>query len=219
MNKIKLSVATVMLAMLSVPALADDMGAVQDKQPAPVGIAPTVRMQQSTPAIIVPTEQVTSGAAQPVKAPDIVKPDVVKPDVSKPDVSKPDVSKASLTFMDSKLFDMKLGKELEAGKDVVEVDISGRVPLSNIPPRIDNWVVHSAEEGKVELLQSEPAPKTRFIFSLIPMVFNAFGSLKAMQEERMFDQAKRYDTKIYYKKDETGDTLIDKIVLIKRKAK
>lgn len=209
MNKIKLSVATVMLAMLSVPALADDVGAVQDKQPAPVGIAPTVRMQQSTPAIIVPTEQVASGAAQPVKAQDVVKQDVVKPDVSK----------ASLTFMDSKLFDMKLGKELEAGKDVVEVDISGRVPLSNIPPRIDNWVVHSAEEGKVELLQSEPAPKTRFIFSLIPMVFSAFGSLKAMQEERMFDQAKRYDTKIYYKKDETGDTLIDKIVLIKRKAK
>ncbi len=126
-------------------------------------------------------------------------------------------NRTRMTFMDSKLFDMRLGKELESGKDVVEIDVTGRVPLSNIPPRIDKWVVRSAEEGKVELLPSEPAPKTRFIFSLIPMIFNAFGAYKDMQEERMFDQAKRYDTKIFYKKDDTGDTLIEKIVLIKRK--
>lgn len=119
--------------------------------------------------------------------------------------------------MDSKLFDVKLGKELENGKDVVEVDVSGRVPLSNIPARIDRWVVKSAEEGKVELLQSEPAPKTRFLFSLIPMVFNAVGYMKNMQEERMFDQAKNYDTVIYYKKDDAGETLIEKIVMTKRK--
>ena len=49
------------------------------------------------------------------------------------------------------------------------------------------------------------------------MIFNAFGSLKNMQEDRMVDQVRRYDTKIYYKKDEAGETLIDKIVLIKRK--
>jgi len=126
-------------------------------------------------------------------------------------------NKSKLTFMDSKLFDMKLGKEMESGKEVIEVDVSGRVPLSNIPARIDKWVVRSAEEGKVELLPSEPAPKTRFIFSLLPMVFNAFGAYKNMQEERMFDQAKNYDTKIYYKKDDSGDTLIEKVVLTKRK--
>lgn len=206
MNRFKLSIATVLLGMLSLSALAEEPagGAVQRAgEVAQPGIAPTVRIQQSAPA--VPAERVT-GTAMPSEA-------NMAPAV------KPDVSKASMTFMDSKLFDMKLGKELESGKDMVEVDIAGRIPLSNIPPRIDKWVVSSAEEGKVELLQSEPAPKTRFIFSLIPMVFSAFGSLKAMQEERMVDQAKRYDTKIYYKKDDTGETLIEKIVLIKRKAR
>lgn len=127
------------------------------------------------------------------------------------------INKSRLTFMDSKLFDVKLGKELESGKDTVEVDVSGRVPLSNIPARIDRWVVKSAEEGKVELLQSEPAPKTRFIFGLIPMIFNAVGYMKGMQEEKMFDQAKNYDTKIYYRKDESGETLIEKIVMTRRK--
>ena len=127
-------------------------------------------------------------------------------------------SRAQLTFMDSKLFDAKLGKEMEAGKEYVEVTISGRVPLSNIPPRIDRWVVKSAEEGKVELLESKPKPKTRFLFGLIPLVFNAVGIMKNYQEERMFNQARKYDTKIYYKKDGEGDTLIEKIVFTKRES-
>lgn len=126
-------------------------------------------------------------------------------------------NKSRLTFMDSKLFDVKLGKELESGKDIVEVDVSGRVPLNNIPERIDRWMVKSAEEGKVELLQSESVPKTRFIFSLIPMVFNAVGFMKNVQEEKLFDHAKNYDAKIYYKKDDSGETLIEKIVMTRRK--
>ena len=136
---------------------------------------------------------------------------------SAPPLQQAASSKAKLTFMDSRLFDVKLGKEMESGKEVIEVDVSGRVPLSNIPVRIDRWVMKSAEEGKVELLQSEPAPKTRFLFSLIPMLFNAVGTLKGMQEEKMFDQAKNYDTKIFYKKDDLGDTLIEKIVMTRRK--
>ena len=215
MKKIKISIASVMLGALSLSALADDASvtaspAISVQQPAPVNIAPTVRatgtIQQAAPVSIAPTVRVTGDVQQPAP----VAPTVV--------ASQQGLSKSRLTFMDSKLFDMKLGKELESGKDVVEVDVSGRVPLSNIPPRIDKWVVRSAEEGRVELLQSEPAPKTRFIFSLIPMVFNAFGAYKDMQEERMFDRAKRYDTKIYYRKDDSGETLIEKIVLTKRKA-
>jgi hypothetical protein len=218
MKNFKLPMASFFLGVLSIPAFADnisvgvppkaavsDSGAMQ--QPAPVNIAPTVRvtgaLQQAIP--VVPPVRVTGETQQPAQ---------VAPSA---EVVQQGASRASMTFMDSKLFDMKLGKELESGKDVVVVDISGRIPLSNIPPRIDKWVVRSAEEGKVELLPSEPAPKTRFIFSLIPLVFNAFGSFKSMQEERMIDQAKRYDTKIYYKKDDTGETLIEKIVMTRRK--
>lgn len=156
-------------------------------------------------------------ATQPVSSvPVTAQPAVVVPAVVQPPQQVAS-NKSRLTFMDSKLFDVKLSKELESGKDTVEVDVSGRVPLSNIPVRIDRWVVKSAEEGKVELLQSEPAPKTRFIFSLIPMVFNAVGFMKNVQEEKIFDHAKNYDTKIYYKKDESGETLIEKIVMTRRK--
>ncbi|MFA6061780.1 MAG: hypothetical protein WC736_04135 [Gallionella sp.] len=190
MRKLVLSV-WMSLVLLSAYADEGDLtdAGTQTKTPAPVGIAPTVRM---------------SGVPPPAQ-------------IAVPIGESPLQGKSSITFMDSKLFDMKLSRELEAGRDMVEVDVSGRVPLSNIPPRIDKWVVRSAEEGKVELLPSEQAPKTRAIFGFIPMIFNAFGSLKNMQEERMVDQVRRYDTKIYYKKDEAGETLIYKIVLIRRK--
>ncbi|OGQ48119.1 MAG: hypothetical protein A3H42_03345 [Deltaproteobacteria bacterium RIFCSPLOWO2_02_FULL_46_8] len=168
------------------------------------------------PATAQPATSVPA-TAQPVSAvPATAQPAVVVPAVVQP-AQQAASNKSRLTFMDSKLFDVKLSKELESGKDTVEVDVSGRVPLSNIPVRIDRWVVKSAEEGKVELLQSEPAPKTRFIFSLIPMVFNAVGFMKNVQEEKIFDHAKNYDTKIYYKKDESGETLIEKIVMTRRK--
>jgi hypothetical protein len=127
------------------------------------------------------------------------------------------LKKASLTFMDSKLFDGKLAKELDSGKDVIEVEISGRMPLNNIPSRIDRWLIVSADEGTVETLPSPPKVHSKGIFLLAPMVFSAFGYFKNMQEEKMYDTAKRYDTKIYYRTDENGDSLIDKIVLVKRK--
>lgn len=129
----------------------------------------------------------------------------------------PALKKVNLTFMDSKLFDGKLSKELDSGKDVVEIDVSGRMPLNNIPSRIDRWLIRSADEGTVETLESPPRVHSRALFALVPMVFSAFGFLKNMQDDKMYEPAKHYDTKIYYRKDDNGDSLIDKIVLIKRK--
>lgn len=120
--------------------------------------------------------------------------------------------------MDSKLFDAKLAKELESGVDTVDIEVSGHVSLNSIPPRIDKWMVKSAEAGKVEVLPIEQAPKTKFLFGLVSMAFSAFSFLSETKEERLYDQVKGYDMKIYYKKDGSGDSLIEKIVLTKRKS-
>lgn len=200
-KKINLSLATILIYSITFP-----IWATEDAPPRVYGqpVATVPEAVQPVVAAPVTMEQpVASVPSSPSESP-------LQPIAS---------NKSRLTFMDSKLFDVRLGKELESGKDTIEVDVSGRVPLSNIPVRIDRWVVKSAEEGKVELLPSEQAPKTRFIFSLIPMIFNAVGFMKDVQEEKMFDRAKNYDTKIYYKKDESGETLIEKIVMTKRKTK
>ena len=132
---------------------------------------------------------------------------------TQPPIQPSVLQQQQLTFIDSKLFDVKLSKELESGKNRVEVEITGRVTLSNIPARIDKWVTKVGEEGKVEVKQSEPTPRTRAIFGLIPMVFSAF---KQMREERLFDPASNYDATIFYKKDAAGETLIEKVVFTRR---
>lgn len=128
----------------------------------------------------------------------------------------PTIKPTRLTFIDSRIFDVELFKYLEANKDSVEIDITGRVSLSSIPPRLDRWISKAAEGGgKVEVL---PVPATRlFIFTLISMAFSSMGVWEKFREESAYDQAKKYDIKILYKKDATGETIIEKIVMNKRK--
>lgn len=117
-----------------------------------------------------------------------------------------------LTFMDSKLFDSRLSKELGAGKDRVEVEVSGRVTLSAIPPRLDKWVTKVGEEGTVEV--REGPGRTRAFFSLLPLIFSAF---QQVSEERMLEPAKEYNATILYRRDAAGDTLIDRVVFVRRR--
>lgn len=119
-----------------------------------------------------------------------------------------------MTFFDSKLFDAKLSKEMETGKNRIEVEVTGRVQLSSIPDRIDRWVTKVGEEGKVEVKQSEPAVRTRSLFGIIPMIFEGF---KRMKEERMYEPASNYDATILYRKDAAGDTLIEKVIFTRKK--
>jgi len=125
---------------------------------------------------------------------------------------EPGVPKQGLTFLDSKLFDSRLSQELGTGKDKVEVEVSGRVPLSAIPARIDRWIVRVAEEGSVEIREVQTV-RTRSLFGLLPMLFSAF---ERASEEHMLEPAKDYNAAILYKRDATGDTIIDRIVFTRK---
>lgn len=116
-----------------------------------------------------------------------------------------------LTFLDSRLFDSRLSKELGSGRERVEVEVSGKVTLSAIPPRLDKWVTKVGEEGSVEL--REGPGRTRAFFSLLPLVFSAF---QQASEERMLEPARDYNATILYRRDANGDTLIDRIVFTRR---
>lgn len=114
--------------------------------------------------------------------------------------------RTQLTFMDSRLFDGRLAKEMEGHRDTIDVEVVGKVSLSSIPVRIDKWIAAVGESGQVEL---KPAERTRSLFALVPAVFSF---LKQVNEERMLTQAKDYNAVIYYRKEESGDTTIERIV-------
>lgn len=119
-----------------------------------------------------------------------------------------------IMFIDSKLFDGKLSSELESGKSRVEVDVTSKVTLSSIPGRMDKWLSAAAEEGKVEFRQVESVPqRTRFLFGVLPLVFSF---LQKRDEEKTYKPVKDYDVAVLYRKNESGDALIEKIVFTRK---
>ena len=123
------------------------------------------------------------------------------------------VPRQGLPFLDSRLFDSRLSQELGTGKDKVEVEVSGKVPLSAIPERIDKWITRVAEGGSVEIRETQQL-RTRSLFGLIPMLFSAF---ERASEERTLEPAKDYNATVLYKRDASGDTIIDRIVFTRKK--
>ena len=121
---------------------------------------------------------------------------------------------ASVTFLDSKLFDNMLSKELGANKETVEVTITGKMSLNSIPARVDTWITAVGENGELTLRPQDSSLKPKFIIGLIPIVYSF---IKQQNIERTFDPAKKYNASIIYHVDRNGDSLIDKIVFVRKK--
>ncbi|MDP3785562.1 MAG: hypothetical protein Q8Q55_00535 [Undibacterium sp.] len=123
----------------------------------------------------------------------------------------------TLTFLDSKLFDNQLSKELSAEKDVVEVTISGKMSLNSIPGRIDKWITVVGENGEVSVVASEPTLKPKFVGALLSLIPTVFSFMKKSSEERTLEPAKKYNAIVTYQMDRNGESMIEKIVFTKKK--
>ncbi|MFA9215796.1 MAG: hypothetical protein ACEQSK_01700 [Sphingomonadaceae bacterium] len=122
---------------------------------------------------------------------------------------------ASLTFLDSTLFDNMLSRELGKGNKEVEVLISGKMSLNNIPPRVDKWITAVAEQGEVTLKPVDSALRPKFVLGLLPVVYSF---LKQANSERQVSAAGKYNASVVYHVDKnSGESVIDKIVFLKKK--
>lgn len=124
---------------------------------------------------------------------------------------------ASVVFLDSSLFDNALASQLSAGKDQVEVAITGKISLNAIPQRMDKWITAVATKGEVALTQQADAPlKPKFVLGLLPTIFSF---IKMARAENMVDPATKYNASIQYHLDRSGEAVIDKILFVKKPAK
>ncbi|GJJ00727.1 hypothetical protein RugamoR64_12650 [Duganella rhizosphaerae] len=126
----------------------------------------------------------------------------------------PAADSAPITFLDSTLFDNLLSRELGKGKNEVEVNISGKISLNSIPPRVDKWITAVAEQGEVTLKPADPALKPKFILALLPVVYSF---IKQANAERSMNSANQYNAQVIYHIDKSGESVIDKIVFVKKK--
>ena len=121
---------------------------------------------------------------------------------------------AQVTFLDSRLFDSSLSKELDGNADTVEVTVNGKISLNKIPERMDQWLSTVGENGELTLKQAEPQLKPKFIGVIAPIVF---AMIKQMNLDRTLEPAKRYNATIQYVIDRNGESSIEKIVFTKKK--
>ena len=123
-------------------------------------------------------------------------------------------SPASVVFLDSSLFDNALASQLSAGKEQVEVAITGKISLNAIPVRMDKWITAVATKGEVALTQQAEAPlKPKFVLGLLPTIFSF---IKLARNESMVDAATKYNASIQYHLDRSGEAVIDKILFVKK---
>lgn len=133
----------------------------------------------------------------------------------KPAEIKPvELKRARVTFLDSKLFDGQLSKELGGDNDAVEIDFLGKVSLNSIPQRIDRWISIVGEKGAVNLKPAEQTLKPKFLFDIVELIYTG---VQRSNEERMLDPVRQYDAVIFYSVDNAGEPRIEKIVFNKRK--
>ena len=137
-----------------------------------------------------------------------------KPQSAETKAPVPEGKRAKVIFLDSKMFDGQLSKELGAENDTVEVDILGKISLNRIPERMDRWISLVAEKGSVNIKAADQGLKPKFIFDLVQMVY---AGVQHNNEERMLEPAHKYDATIFYSIDSTGESKIEKIVFVKRK--
>lgn len=202
MNGFKICSLSVLLACLTTLVQAQD----QEKLPAlEVEYQPATVQRSLLGEAENPVEKLPSSQVVPERQPDRQPSENPLPQVVQP-------PRQGMTFMDSRLFDSQLSKELDAGKESVEVDVLGKMSLSALPDRLDKWITRVGETGSVEVRENNT--RTRNFFGLIPMIFSGF---KALSEERTLGPAKNYDMSILYRRDASGDTLIERIVFKRKK--
>lgn len=119
----------------------------------------------------------------------------------------------AIIFIDSRVFDARLAKELDKGGKQVEVMIEGKMSINQIPPRLDKWLAQVSENGTVELRVQENLGRNRSLFSLVDMVFSA---IQGFQESLMLRSANSYNAVIYYRREASGDALVDHVEFNKR---
>lgn len=130
------------------------------------------------------------------------------------------LAKPELTFVDLKSFDRELTASLSEPLTKVEIAFFDKVTPSALPDRLQHWMVSvEAGGGSVKVLPAKPslAPKNPFlIISLVTSLWSASDMFKSVSDQTYYKSAHAFDAEIVLKIDEKGDSVIDRVIFIKK---
>jgi len=130
-------------------------------------------------------------------------------------------AKAELAFVDLKGFDRDLAGSLSSPLPKVDVTFYDRVTPSAMPERLQLWMA-SVEGGggavKVVPPKSSLTAKNPFLLiGAISTLWSVNKTMKEMSDQSQFNSAKDFDAEIILRQDDQGDSVVDKVVFLKRK--
>ena len=128
-------------------------------------------------------------------------------------------AKAELQFADLSGFDRDLAESLSS-LPRVDVAFYDRIAPSALPTRLQTWMASvDAGGGKVTVVppKSTVAAKSPLmLLSAVSALWSASKVAKEYAAKALFDPAQAYDAQIILKQDEKGDSIVDKVVFLKR---
>lgn len=129
-------------------------------------------------------------------------------------------AKPELTFVDWQGFDRDLSGSLTAPLPKVDVTFYDRITPSTLPLRLQHWMA-SVESGggtvKVVPPKSELTAKSPFLLiGAISSLWSASKTVKEISKQAQFQSAEAYDAEVILRQDDKGDSVVDRVVFIKR---
>jgi len=130
------------------------------------------------------------------------------------------VPQPEIQFVDMQGFDSDLSSALGAPLPKVEVSFYDKITPSALPTRLQTWLSSvEAGGGKVKVTppKSDIAAKDPFLLmTLISSLWNASKIAKEAATKAQFSSAQGYNAELVLKDDGSGQSVIDKVVFVKR---
>ncbi len=128
--------------------------------------------------------------------------------------------KPDLQFVDLQGFDRDLGSSLGAPLAKVDVAFYDRISPNALPERLQRWMAAVEKGGgTVKVVPPKPSVGTRspmLLISAITSLWSASNMAKEMSANAQFKAAQAYDVDVLLKLDDRGDSVVDKVVFVKR---
>lgn len=132
-------------------------------------------------------------------------------------------AKTEINFIDLQSFDRDLSGSLSATLPKVNVIFYDDIVPSALPERLRSWMAAvEAGGGKVEVVPSKSAPKTRafpLLFSVLSSLWSASKMFEDASTKSQFRAAQSYDAVISLRNDDRGQTYINQVTFIQRNKK
>ncbi len=139
---------------------------------------------------------------------------------SSPDTSPSPAAKPSLEFVDLQAFDSDLRTSLSAPLPKVDVAFFGRITPSALPERLQHWMTAvQAGGGSVKVVPPASTVTTRnpmMLINLLSSFWTASEAIKSRSTQAQYRVAHAFDAQIVLKLDDKGDTVVDRVVFLKK---